>query len=353
MPRILAHVHAYIGHGREAGAETTLANLLESLVEAGWDAEVVLPEADKDRPSLDYWINNVHVISENLTGHNFQSYAKRADVLITHLECSERTAYIGRPNGIPVVQLIHNTFWQTEGYLREGCDLAVYNSNWVAAHHFGEKDYATRLISRVNDELAQITFKAPTRMTWPHVVVHPQVDPKEYEIKGGLHDHITLVNLYENKGPDVFWELARRFPDQRFLAVKGGYGKQEIPDDIPSNVLVVKNTKDMKIIYGMTKVLLMPSQYESFGRVAIEAAASGVPTIASPTPGLVEALGPQAPYCDPDSIDDWELELTILLGNDITYQSASKYAKSRSDYWDSVRPAETENFVAAINNFLR
>lgn len=348
MPKIIAHVHAYVGHGREAGAETTLANILETLVQNGWEAEVILSEPDHN-----YSINGVKVISENVTGVNFMHYAKQADVLITHLECSERTAYVGRPLGIPVVQLIHNTLWQTEGYLRQGCDLAIYNSEWVAKHHMGEKAYATRTISKVDDNITRINFSPPSAVTWPHIVLHPQIDPKLYRTRSGSREYITLINLFENKGPDVFWELAKRFPDEKFLAVKGGYGQQEIPDDISDNVTVKENTADVKSIYRRTKILLMPSKYESFGRVAIEAAASGIPTIASPTPGLVEALGETTPFCDPDSIDDWELELTILLGNGIAYEAACKMAKSRSAYWDARRPQETEEFVKAINSFLR
>lgn len=349
MPKIIAHVHAYVGHGREAGAETTLANLLETLVEVGWEAEVILSQGNHN-----YTHNRVRVISETVLGINFMHYAKQADVLITHLECSERTAFIGRPLGIPVVQVIHNTLWQTEGYLREGCDLAVYNSEWVAEWHKDPTARLTRLPQKATPEMGQrVVFKAPSAPTWPHVVIHPQIDPKLYKTRAGSREYITLINLFENKGPDVFWELARRFPNEKFLAVKGGYGHQVIPDEIPENVTVMENVADPRAIYRLTKILLMPSTYESFGRVAIEAAASSIPTIATPTPGLSEALGPDTPYCDRDSVDDWELELTVLLGNEIAYKAACKMARSRSAYWDARRPQESSEFIAAINSFLR
>ncbi|WP_262928542.1 glycosyltransferase family 4 protein [Streptomyces sp. CBMA152] len=44
-------------------------------------------------------------------------------------------------------------------------------------------------------------------------------------------------------------------------------------------------------VYSRSRVILMPSLYESWGRVAVEAFASGIPVIAHTTPGLVESMG--------------------------------------------------------------
>jgi hypothetical protein len=56
----------------------------------------------------------------------------------------------------------------------------------------------------------------------------------------------------------------------------------------------------------------MPSSYESWGRVAIEAACSGIPTIAHPTDGLLEALGPAGIFVDRRKTRQWQAELERL-----------------------------------------
>ncbi len=82
-----------------------------------------------------------------------------------------------------------------------------------------------------------------------------------------------------------------------FLGVRGAYGRQVMPPPRLPNCEVLDSVtgKEMRThVYGRSRVMLMPSLYESWGRVAVEALASGIPVIAHPTPGLVESLGEAA-----------------------------------------------------------
>ncbi|MFI1769152.1 glycosyltransferase family 4 protein [Streptomyces sp. NPDC020800] len=58
-------------------------------------------------------------------------------------------------------------------------------------------------------------------------------------------------------------------------------------------------------VYSRSRVMLMPSLYESWGRVAVEAFASGIPVIAHPTPGLVESLGEAGIFAYRDDLNAW------------------------------------------------
>jgi glycosyltransferase involved in cell wall biosynthesis len=132
---------------------------------------------------------------------------------------------------------------------------------------------------------------------------------------------ITLVNLFERKGGLFFNTLARRLPEYEFLGVEGGYGRQE-KVELP-NMTYVGNNANMKSVYADTRILLMPSMYESYGRTAIEAMCSGIPVIAAPTPGLKESMGEAGIFCSLDSMEDW-ITAIKSLDDEKTYKAQSK-----------------------------
>jgi hypothetical protein len=140
-----------------------------------------------------------------------------------------------------------------------------------------------------------------------------------------------------------------RFPSVPFIGVKGGYGTQFIPEVIPGNVTVYEPMQDMRSIYAQTKIVLMPSSYESWGRVAIEAAASGIPTIAADTPGLREALGATGYFLPATDIDAWSTAVEHLLGCEQAYAINSRDARARFEQLQVLHDAQ----YAEFQNILR
>lgn len=193
-----------------------------------------------------------------------------------------------------------------------GCELAVYNSQWMKRE-------------------AELFFAEYPKGIRPQrdVIVRPPVFADEYRTKPGKK--VTLVNLNLEKGGALFEKLARRMPDVEFLAVVGAYGEQIVPD-LP-NVEVIDHMCGHEMrdaVYGRTKILLMPSSYESWGRAGVEAMASGLPVIAHPTPGLCESLGEAGVFIDLRDVDGYEMAIRKLLTNKIEYGLVSKRAKARS-----------------------
>ncbi|MEV4384045.1 glycosyltransferase family 4 protein, partial [Streptosporangium sp. NPDC049644] len=265
--RLLAMLHAYPNH-HNAGAEWMVHTMLRAAVGRGHEVDVVL---SNPAPGGSYTLDGVRVHPFVSKNDPFE-YTDHADAIITHLENTQRASMIGQMLGVPVVHVLHNTFGQTRNWLRKGpCSLAVYNSQWMRA------DF--------EEWLGSVNAPRPTA-----VVVRPPVLAEEYRTKHG--DRITLINLYPPKGSATFWALAERMPDVEFLAVTGGYGDQDIRD-LP-NVEVLPNIPGDRMrdeVYARTKILLVPSDYESWGRVGVESLVSGIPVIAHPTPGLKESLG--------------------------------------------------------------
>lgn len=289
--KILAWVHLY-PPDHCAGAELMLHEILLQLQKRGHNATVYV-----DRSSVTEWEG---VKIETAATADPSALIDDADVVFTHLD---RTRIVIRANAgrKHLVHLIHND--QQLRFHRvkpREASLVVANSRWIQR---------------------AIRWQGQT------IVVPPPVDPARYRTTPG--DALTLINLGENKGARVFWTLARILRDHRFVGVYGGYSEQIIPDRIPSNVELVPHTPDIRSIYGKTRVLLVPSAYESWGRVGIEAAASGIPSIAHPTPGLLESLGASGTFADRGEIAEW-VEAIWALDDPAVYAEKSAAALARS-----------------------
>lgn len=297
-------IHAY-PPAHNAGAELTMQALLEHLVDRGHSVDVQL---SAPTPLGDYTRNQVRVHSPRGNADPLVHINRGVDVILTHLENTTRAAVLGEIHGIPTVHVLHNTDDFGKHCLRRGrSDLAVFNTEWMA------EDFATWF--------ANAGLKLP-----PQVMMHPAVFGEAYRANP-IKDtrQITLINLWEGKGGDLFWELAKRLPGKEFLGVTGAYGEQ-VTGDLPNVEVVPHQPPDsMQRVYAWTKILLMPSRYESYGRVAVEASFSGIPTIAHPTPGLLEALGDGGTFCDREDPDAWVAAIK-RLSTPKGYAKASKAA---------------------------
>jgi glycosyltransferase involved in cell wall biosynthesis len=85
----------------------------------------------------------------------------------------------------------------------------------------------------------------------------------------------------------------------------------------------------MRGVYSKTDILIMPSKYESWGRTATEAMASGIPVISTDTPGLRENVGESGIFCDRNNINEWVMAIRKLKGKK-EYEEASAKAKKRA-----------------------
>jgi glycosyltransferase involved in cell wall biosynthesis len=164
----------------------------------------------------------------------------------------------------PFVMFVHGP-GQFE-HFRPQCDLVVFNS------------------------ASQLELARPALGHTPSTVLHPPVDRDEYETPG-TGDRITFIGTGRAKGADVAVAVARAMPQLPFLFVTDdGF------DAMPANVEVVHRTREMKDVYARTRLLLVPSVHESYGRVTIEAAMSGIPSVVADLPGIHEATGGLATF---------------------------------------------------------
>lgn len=126
---------------------------------------------------------------------------------------------------------------------------------------------------------------------------------------------VCLINCNNNKGGDLFKELAHKMPNVQFLGVKGGYSGQVIDLMPPQNLTYIENQPDIITVFKKIGILVMPSKNETWGRTAVEAMAAGVPVIHSEAPGLVECVGGAGIICSHDDIDAWANAINRIIGD--------------------------------------
>ena len=180
----------------------------------------------------------------------------------------------------------------------------------------------------------------------PSIVVHPAVDTAKFKIQKKDPKYITLVNCNDNKGGSLIPKLAKALPEYQFLVIKGGYADQIVDNNPPKNLTYWDTQEDMTKVYSQTKILLMPSKLETWGRVAVEAMASGTPVITSRAQGLLECVGKAEKSCDRNDISCWIETIKTLMTDEKSYADASTKARER------VKELESENEFERLNGFL-
>ena len=305
---IVARVYGY-PPDHNAGSEWMLHSMLRPLAERGHKVEVWLSHPGKSEKT--YEIDGVRVIPFQ-EGIDFAARAHAADVLVSHYENVPLVAGLARDRLIPLAVICHDNF-AASFHNAAGADLVVYNSEWIRRD--GEIFYA-----RYPQEF----------LPRQSIIVRPPVIVQEYRTQPG--DCATLVNLNSDKGGELFWQIAAWTPQWKFLGVQGAYGQQIMPPPRLPNCEVLDSVPGQQMrehVYSRSRVMLMPSLYESWGRVGVEAFASGIPVIAHPTPGLVESLGEAGIFAYRDDLNAW-IDALVSLQDPENWARASHRAKARS-----------------------
>lgn len=313
---ITGYFHLFPGE-HNAGSETTVHAALRAMVARGHTVNVICDRS----VTAPYSIDGINVIRPPRRGQQtwLEHYVKDADLLVTHLDLTNQAMLLALSTKKPLVHFVHNdaqlAYWRV---IPLKAQLVVFNSKWIAEK---EVDWTYS-----GDPKAPLTV-------WPgpSIAIHPVVEAKHYRCSRG--ESITLVNPTPGKGVHTFKALADQMPHRQFLAVEGGYGEQKITEAY-GNVEFMKHTPDAREFLRKTRVLLMPSEYESYGRVGVEAACAGIPTICHPTPGLREAFDDAAIYCDRNDIAAWYVEIERLFKDEVHYRKRSDMALALSESLD-------------------
>jgi len=239
--------------------------------------------------------------------------------------------------GTPLVLTIHSTEYDRSGWLypnqwfidieREGMQKA---DRIIAVSHFTKRVCVERY--GIN----------PNKISVIHNAVYPIKESQKQEIV------LFLGRLTIQKGAEFFLKAARKVkdyePDTKFIVAGTGdmlpkLITQAIDLGISDRVIFTGRLSDdeVKHIYGISSVYVMPSVSEPFGITALEAISAGTPTIASKTAGFSEAFSNclRVDFWDTDEMAN---KIISLLRYSPLHRTMAKEGKREIDLftWDNV-----------------
>jgi glycosyltransferase involved in cell wall biosynthesis len=187
-----------------------------------------------------------------------------------------------------------------------------------------------------------------SRLGLDAVVWYPFINLDAYRCRRGSErrGRVGFYSAGRIKGSAIVAEIAARMPEREFL-VAGAYG--EAPT---SNMVCWGHIQDMRRFYQKIDLLLVPSVVEeAFGRVILEAAANGIPSIANRVGGIPEALGDSgilidwAPGTDiAETAGKYVAAIRALLDDAEVYHRHSQQALARADEYEKVLDRMSQAF---------
>jgi len=300
--RTVVLLHAYVPFWN-AGSEVCCHTVNRLLVENGHEVWVGVPGYPENKI-----YEGIHMFDCN-DRTKLHSLMRNTDVISTH-SFRDKAKKLANQYGIAFMDWFHG---------------GTYTSK---AREAPRENDNPRYWATFNSQSLLDSFGSISKSRYH--ILRPPVNWHDYEITEEYKPiYVTLSNLNENKGGHILIEIAKAAPEINFLGVRGSYWKQ-IEDPSVKNIRYMNNTPHIKEVYALSKVLIMPSKDETWGRTAVEAMSSGIPVIAAPTPGLRECCEDSALFVERNDIPEWVRLIRRLINDKAFYDEYSNRGKIRA-----------------------
>lgn len=328
---LVALTHGYVP-GHSLGGEVSLHR---TLVAAGREV-VVLTRTDREY-ELDGVtvkpIGDVDVLNPNAAPAPIIAHLKAlgATAVLAQNELSWPAVRAARTLGIPSIVSVHTP-----------------------------PRYGKSIARAVQEATHRVYNTHASMLEWgaPGLVLHPPcpTPPKTPGVPKG--DAYTILSNLSNKGVAVVLDLAERMPEQRFIIVRspaetthGLDGFDERAAALP-NVEVKPRVEPHRVAesyLSQTRILLVPSRYETYGMSAIEAAGYGIPTVHVDTPHVREGIGDAAELIPPLS---WAAALASIEAIEADYETRSRLAYARAVYLAVRQEVELQRLAGWVGEIV-
>lgn len=185
---------------------------------------------------------------------------------------------------------------------------------------------------------------------------------KRFHIK--LHEKVILFlgTGFERKGLSsliqAFAIIKNDYPDTKLVVVGKDNTTQKYVHfseklNLSDSVIFTGPQSDVKTLYAAADIFVLPTLYEPFGNVCLEAMASGLPVITSRANGVSEIMEGMDYLLlnNPGDIEDMAGKIRFLLANNIEREKFSLAARRIAEYYTISRNAQ--QFIHLYQIILR
>lgn len=305
--------HTFLPY-RSGGRESSIRDLAERFLSSGWRVTVlaVAPRAGDDRSVPLAFPFKVIEVSDP---YRYLAYIYSRDFF-----------------ELIIASVDGRNFKKFSHYFPEGSCLFVRDTQNLA--DLAGENIRKRFVFVANSAFTAQRVHEHVRCDVP--VFPPLIDTNIYRVERSSEDSfVTFINPVSKKGLTIALSVAKAMPATRFLFCEGWPQSASQWETLKrrcesvGNISLMRRQNDMRRVYGMTRVLLVPSQCEeAWGRIVTEAQVSGIPCVVSDRGGLRESCGKGGivvPHDAPPEV--WVYELQRLLTDDALYRQCSDEAR--------------------------
>jgi glycogen(starch) synthase len=250
------------------------------------------PALELSNTNLLAWVGSLN----NAMANALVAHGRGAEVLHAHDWVTAYAASIGaRALGMPLVSTFHSTErGRHQGHLPTPLAAAVDEvEQWLASMSRRAIVCSKDMVHEVADSLGILPEAIPNGVdaaVWQVDVRPPDVDSRDVVFAGRLEWEKGVFDLL-----DALPALRRRVPGVRLVMAGRGTQEAAVRDRIAHRklgdavVLLGHQTQpELARLFAGAAAVVVPSRYEPFGMVALEAAAAGAPLVLADTGGLAE-----------------------------------------------------------------
>lgn len=333
--KILFATHRFYPPDQNGGAQISMHILLKQLLARGHACEVVAMAKDGWRHSTSRALWTISGKTTPGWADRFNGYPTYRTATWHIVPMLKNRIHAFQPDILLFDKLETLQAFQQDSSARIPTILSVVDVTFEQLDVTPRLDETVQIIS--NSHFTKERIRRAFGIEAP--VIYPLIDFPRYKTDRPDAPYITMINPVPMKGVGIVLQVARLLPERKFLIVEGWKGealnKEAVLKELESlpNVDFFPWTSDMRAVFAQTRILLAPSQCEeAFGRVALEAQASGIPVVASNIGGLPEAVGEGGILVNKNApADEWVSNIETILTQPGLYETLSRKAKQNTE----------------------
>jgi UDP-glucose:(heptosyl)LPS alpha-1,3-glucosyltransferase len=154
---------------------------------------------------------------------------------------------------------------------------------------------------------------------------------------------LLVANRFKEKNLDILLEAFSCLNGINISLLVAGAGEKKLFEEtvkklnLQNKVFFSGCSKEMEKIYGAGDILILPSSYEAFGMVVLEAMAAGLPVIVSGFAGAAELITDRENGIllkDPTNPEEILEKLSLLVKNEQLRKSIGQAARRTAEKYD-------------------